>query len=193
MSITTTILLNICNCIPTHSITLCDNMRKIDKENIFEKRQHLTILKMLNKYHEGLTLHELTYLLTTRENMQNMKKLHERFNPYFPHEKKTNRQDVFKTRQRINDCIKDMKHLKFIVKDQKKYIMNFTEVFTCGLSIKWRKEYKKIVEEQIQEARRDIEEEEKILRKATKEEIKKIANDRREVMEKEFFPLFLES
>jgi|GEM_PF-4711753 len=103
-------------------------MKTISLENLHEKPQHLSILDMLWRYPEGLSLHELTYLLTTKKNMQKLSELNKRFNPYFPHNSKIERKNIFKTRQRINDCLTDLKHLKFIIKNKKKYKISLAQI-----------------------------------------------------------------
>lgn len=91
-------------------------MRKITIENVFEKEQHVSILEVLRQHSEGLTLHELTYLLSTRDIIQNYSKLQERFGH--------NRKNIFTSkepRKRINDCLNGLKSLTLVTKDNKKY------------------------------------------------------------------------
>jgi len=91
-------------------------MRKITIENVFEKEQHVSILEVLRQYSEGLTLHELTYLLSTGKLTKNYYKLQERFGRY--------RKNIFSSkepRKRINDCLNVLKSFTLIIKNNKKY------------------------------------------------------------------------
>lgn len=104
-------------------------MRKISKENLLEKEQHLSIIDMLFKYPDGLTLHELTYLLTTRKNMKKMSSLQRDFG--------NERRNIFKTRQRIVDCLTDIKWMR--KKEGKKYVLDFHQLITWVNYVKQQK------------------------------------------------------
>jgi len=91
-------------------------MQKITMENVFDKEQHLSILDILDQYPDGLTLHELTYHLCKKPKMYNFSKLQERFG--------NERKNVFKSknpRQRIYDCLYDLKSLNLVIKVHKQY------------------------------------------------------------------------
>lgn len=97
-------------------------MKKITQDIIKEKKQHLHILKALKQHSPlGLTLHDLTYLLTNKNNMYKMSSLQERFGK--------SRNDVFKTRQRIHDCLTDLKRINLIQKTREKYRLNLFEFY----------------------------------------------------------------
>jgi len=94
-------------------------MKKISFENLIEKEQHLNIMDMFFKYPDGLTLHELTYLLTNRRNMQNLSSLIKNFG--------TERRNIFTTNQRILDCLTDLEWMiiKNKIKKRKKIITRY--------------------------------------------------------------------
>lgn len=94
-------------------------MEKITIDNVFDKEQFFRILEKLNKHPEGLTLRELTYLLSDKKNMQNFSTLQERF-------KGESRKKVFygiEPRKRIQTCLLKLKTppLNLIYKDEEKY------------------------------------------------------------------------
>jgi len=98
-------------------------MKELNKENILENVQHNNILRVLNAYADGLTLLELTYLLTKKEIKKNLRVLQKKFSPHYPQEKES-RQSLFKTRQRIYECIKTLRRLELVKKEGKKYILD---------------------------------------------------------------------
>jgi len=98
-------------------------MQKITLENILDKKQHWHILNKLAFHPEGLTLHELTYLLTHKKNMYQMIKLDQKF--------KHNRENIFKSRQRIFDCLQDLIKIRVIKKEEKKFIINIGNFHYC--------------------------------------------------------------
>ena len=124
-------------------------MRKISIENLHTKNQHLNIMDMLFRYHNGLSLHELTYLLTTRKNMQKMSGLRKCFG--------LERKNIFKTRQRINDCLNDLKRLELIIKNEKKYELNMIATYTYECYLRNQKEIAKAVDELNKEFKELIE------------------------------------
>ena len=95
-----------CNLILLYLSTFWCVMQKINLENILDKKQHWHILNKLAFHPEGLTLHEVTYLLTHKKNMYQMSKLDQKF--------KHNREDIFKSRQRIFDCLQDLIKIRII-------------------------------------------------------------------------------
>jgi hypothetical protein len=93
-------------------------MKRLTIEDIHKKKQHISILDVLYKYTDGITLQELTYLLTLKKNMYNLSKLVTKF-------EEESRKDIFNSRQRVNDCCNDLKHLGLIKKSEKKYYFNY--------------------------------------------------------------------
>jgi len=96
-------------------------MKKISIEDLHNKKQHISILDVLYKYNDGITLQDLTYLLTIQKNMYKLSSLVIRFG-------KKNRKDIFSTRQRINDCCSDFKYLGLIKKIDKNYYLNYAAI-----------------------------------------------------------------
>ena len=93
-------------------------MKKISIEDLHNKKQHISLLDVLYKHTDGITLQDLTYLLTLKKNLYNLSHLVSRFGI-------RNRKDIFPTRQRINDCCSDLNYLGLIKKIDKKYYLNF--------------------------------------------------------------------
>jgi len=89
-------------------------MREITLDNVFENKQYSSILDMLGLHPEGLTLQELTYLLTT-------------INITHKYSKMLNlgreRKNIFLSRQRIQDCLTVLRTLKLVIKIGKKYLL----------------------------------------------------------------------
>lgn len=119
-------------------------MKKISIEDLHNKKQHISILDVLYQLTDGITLQDLTYLLTLKKNMYNLSHLVNRFG-------NKNRKDIFPTRQRINDCCTDLKYLGLIKKINKKYYLNYPgiELYTQYLRNqqeinKWIKENKEL-------------------------------------------------
>jgi len=132
-------------------------MKKLNEKNIFEKQQHRSILYALVNYPDGLSFHELTFLLTTRQNIRNMSELDKRFNPHYPHKNKIKRENIFKTRQRINICLNDLKKFQLIFKnEQKKYKVNLLKILLLLIAIHERKEAEKLAKEFITDATHEI-------------------------------------
>lgn len=112
-----------CNFILLYLSTIWCVMQKITLENILDKKQHWHILNKLAFHPKGLTLHELTYLLTRKKNMYQMSELHQKF--------KHNRENIFKSRQRIFDCLQDLIKIRVTKKEEKIYIINIGNFHYC--------------------------------------------------------------
>ena len=97
-------------------------MKKLNKDNILEKPQYCYILLELVKSIPGLTLHELTYLLSIQPIKYRNSMIAEKF------EKRT-RKNIFKTRQRIQDCLTNLIKLHLVDKKEKSYRVNFYELY----------------------------------------------------------------
>jgi hypothetical protein len=147
-------------------------MKKITQENLFEKNQHLSILEMLWRYPDGLFLYELTYLLTRMKNMNKMSYLKGRFI--------SERKNIFKTRQRINDCLRDLRRINFILKDGKKYKINWPEVKLFNDYINITREAKRLLKESKEEYEEIVE----VLKYANEEEQKDFDNNMKEYAKK---------
>ena len=148
-------------------------MKKLTKENILEKKQHMHILYTLYKHYD-LTLHELTYLLTTVKNMYQLSELLQRFG--------STRKNIFTSRQRINDCLTDLKHLKLVEKIGRKYRPNIFELGLCLL----REETKRGMDRQMEELRKEGEKLAEEYEHISDEEKKIIVKMYWEEFEKEF-------
>ena len=145
-------------------------MKKITQDIILEKKQHLHILNTLVQHSFGLTLHELTYLLTKKNNMYKMSSLQERFG--------VSRINVFKTRQRINDCLTDLKRLNLIHKKGVKYQLNLLELHLLLKREKLHDELKKI-ELEIRTEYEEIE-----------NNIRSLSDNEQELYEAEFWDVY---
>jgi len=115
-------------------------MKRISIEDLHDKEQHISILDVLYKHTEGITLQDLTYLLTFKKNMYNLSKLVSRFG-------QKNRKGVFPTRQRINDCCSDLKYLGLIKKIDKKYYLNYTGILLYTQYLRNNREINKWVKQ----------------------------------------------
>ena len=113
-------------------------MKRISIENIGERKQHREILNQLLNHPKGLTLHELTYLLTQKKIM------HERI--LMERTLGSDRKDVFNSRQRIHDCLDDLKELNIIRKFDKKYIIDIEKFHLCILYMDAETEINKIMD-----------------------------------------------
>ena len=126
-------------------------MEKITLDIILEKKQHLHILNTLAKHDPlRLTLHELTYLLTDKSNMYQMSLLQKKIG--------YSRKNIFKTRQRIYDCLNDLKRLNLVKKTRNKYHLNLFELHILIQREKIRNELKE-AEEQLRTESKEIENE----------------------------------
>lgn len=143
-------------------------MKKITQELILEKKQYLHILNSIAIYSpRGLSLHELTYLLTNNNNMYKMSLLHKNFGNL--------RKDIFKTRQRIYDCITNLINLNLIYKTKNKYHLNLNEFHLLFVRVKYQDELKK------------IEEQTKVVYKKIEDKMRNLSYDERKNYELEFW------
>jgi len=95
-------------------------MEKISQNNIFNKPQYLHILNQLSYHPDGLTLHELTYKLTKKTNMYKLFELRKKLGD--------KREDIFRGRQRIQDCLYHLIKTEFVKKNNGKYVFNYAEM-----------------------------------------------------------------
>jgi len=103
-------------------------MKKITKDIILDKKQHLRILDAFIQHSpHNLTLHDLTYLLTNKEKMYKIDLLQMRFG--------RSRKNIFKTRQRIQDCLTDLINLDLIHKRGREYRFNLIKIKELYLHI----------------------------------------------------------
>jgi len=115
-------------------------MKKIIEDKILDKKPHLQILNTLIQHSpHGLTLHELTYLLTNKENMYEIDLLKKRLG--------RSRNNIFKTRQRIQDCLTDLKLLDMIYKKGKKYRLNLMKIKELYLHVSFYNQLEELEEE----------------------------------------------
>lgn len=134
-----------------------DIMPKLTKENVFAKSNYMYLIKTLNKYPEGLTLHELTYLLTTLDNIRETSKLFNKFNPNYQKDKKTvRRENIFSNRQRIYDSLQHLRKLGFADKDKGVYTANLKSIYLSGLRYRAKIEMDLTIEEMVKENEEDF-------------------------------------
>ena len=100
-------------------------MKEISLANIHENPQYFSIIEELIIYRKGLTLHEMMYLLSKKTLTKFESQLEEKFG-------KKNRKDIFKTRQRLCDCLRKLKEeeeIGIVYKTNRTYHLDLPTIF----------------------------------------------------------------
>lgn len=97
-------------------------MEKITLLNLHKKEQYIAVVFTLAKFSKGLSLQELTYLLSDKKNMNKLGYLTEKF-------QNIRRREYFRSRQRICDVLRKMREIGLIEYKNGIYSLNIRILF----------------------------------------------------------------
>lgn len=114
-------------------------MERLTLFNLHKNKQYVAIIKSLLDYSDGLHLNELTYLLSNKKGMKNYSRLQLKLGK--------NRKNIFKSKQRICDCLRNLREIGLVYLDEAVYLLDLPSFFhwcdTRDANIEYEKRIKK--------------------------------------------------